>query len=238
MGTLLQVGKYALAVFAGVLLGNGAVWFFNRIPAEWLTEYGEKPSEELSDPYTQRLKSYPWKYVFTMVFVAAGIYMTWEDWRYAVPALAAMWLLLEMSVSDIKYMIVPDQFIMLLAVTGLGFLPFAGGWKMMLLGAALGFGVTGFAALLGKVIYKETAVGAGDIKLFASLGFVTGLDGMIIIFILTALISAGHLIWRMIRHKVKKGDSVPMVPYIAIAAGIYMIFLSGRSDLALGILFG
>ena len=43
------------AVGLGVLLGNSAVWFFNRIPGKWLTDYDEEPSEELLHPTQQRI---------------------------------------------------------------------------------------------------------------------------------------------------------------------------------------
>ena len=35
------------AIGAGVILGNGAVYFFNRIPGKWLCDYGQEPDEEL-----------------------------------------------------------------------------------------------------------------------------------------------------------------------------------------------
>jgi hypothetical protein len=39
----------AVAIVLGVILGSGAVYVFNRIPAAWLTDYGEEPSDELKD---------------------------------------------------------------------------------------------------------------------------------------------------------------------------------------------
>ena len=49
---LITLIKCLAAVLAGIFAGNGAVYFFNKMPAAWLTDYGEKPSEELLDPYT------------------------------------------------------------------------------------------------------------------------------------------------------------------------------------------
>ena len=99
----------AVAIVLGVILGSGAVYVFNRIPAAWLTDYGEEPSEELKDTSSQRVKSVPWKYVFTGLFIALGIYMGVRDISIALPVVIALWLLLLMSIADIKYMIVPDQ---------------------------------------------------------------------------------------------------------------------------------
>ena len=61
-----------LAIVAGVLLGNSAVYVFNHLPGRWLTDYGEEPTEELLHPTTQRIKSVPYKYFFTGLFIACG----------------------------------------------------------------------------------------------------------------------------------------------------------------------
>ena len=37
--------------------------------------------------------------------------------------------------------------------------------------------------------------------------------------------SAGHFIWLMLRQKAKLTDERAMVPYIAAAAGFYLVFL-------------
>ena len=75
------------AVVAGVLAGNGAVYFFNKMPGTWLVDYGEEPDEELLHPTVQRVKSTPWKYLFTGFFIVIGIKMAMEDPMFAVPAI-------------------------------------------------------------------------------------------------------------------------------------------------------
>ena len=47
--TLILIIKCLAAILAGIFEGNGAVYIFNHIPAEWLCEYGEKPGDELLD---------------------------------------------------------------------------------------------------------------------------------------------------------------------------------------------
>ena len=218
------------AIVLGVLLGNGAVYFFNKMPGKWLCDYGQETSEELLHPTCQRVKSTPWKYVFTGFFIVAGITMGLQNPLYAFPALIAIWLLLEMSIADIKYMIVPDQLIMLLVLTGLGFIRHhAFGVMDCLLGAAVGFGVLLIIALISKIFYKEPAVGGADIKLFAALGLALGTDGIIAVFVISTFLSAGHFIWLMVRKGAKLTDERPMVPYIAAAATIYLVILHEMS---------
>ena len=220
-----------LAIIAGILLGNSAVYIFNRIPGKWLTDYGEEPTEELLHPTEQRIKSVPWKYAFTGLFTAVGIYMGVRDPYLTAPLLIALWLLLLMSIADIKYMIVPDQLIMLFVLTGLGFLP----PKMAiyhrhaiydsLMGAAAGLVVMLAIALLSFAVYKKWTLGGADIKLMIAVGFLTGLYGVLIVFILYNVLSGLHLGWLLIKGKIRISQSTPMVPYIAMAFGIYFIFI-------------
>lgn len=228
---LVSVIKCLSAVLVGIFAGNGAVYCFNHMPAQWFCDYGEKPTEEMLDTYTQRVKSYPWKFILTMFFVVIDIKLVMDDWQFAVGAVCAIWLLVELSMADLKYRIVPDQLVILLAVSALGFIPYHGSWTDCLWGGLTGFGIMGFTALLGKMTYRRETLGGGDIKLFASLGLISGLTGILIIFALTALISGGHLVWLLVRKKIKKNDTVPMVPYIAIASVIYFVFFWGYEQI-------
>ena len=230
--------KYLIIVLVGILLGNGAVYLFNHMPAEWFCDYGEEPSEELKDPYTQRVKSYPWKYGFSMFFVAVGLYIIRVDILYTVAVLAVLWILLELSISDIKYRIVPDQLILLLAVSAVGLIQFHAGWKDMLYGGCLGIIIMGMTAVIGKAFYRRESVGGGDIKLFGALGLVLGAAGVLFVFAASALISGAHLVILLCTHKIKRKDTIPMVPYISVAAAIYLIFIwQGPAGLYLESLF-
>ena len=212
------------AIGAGVILGNGAVYFFNRIPGKWLCDYGQEPDEELLHPTRQRLRSTPWKYVFTGMFIVIGIWLGMRDPIYCVAVLAAVWLLLELAVADIRYQIVPDQLVLLLVVTGCGFIPFhAGGPLSGLWGALAGFGVMLLIGVLGRLIYRKDTLGGGDIRLFGALGLCCGLEGILEVFDLTTLLSAGRFAYLLLRRRVKITERRPMVPYIALAAGIYLV---------------
>lgn len=231
--TLVILIKCFSAMLAGIIAGNGAVYFFNKIPASWLCDYGQVPNEEMCDTSSQRVKSYPWKYIFSMLFIVIGIKLVIDDVRFAVCAIISIWLLLEMAIADIKYKIVPDQLIILLAVCGIGFVPFHGSVKDCAAGALIGFGIMAMVALVGKLAYKRETLGGGDIKLFASLGIILGPWGILIVYALTALLSGGHFVYLLARKKIKRTDSVAMVPYIAIAASFYMIFMFETPDILL-----
>ncbi len=221
----------AISIICGILLGNSAVYIFNHIPGKWLTDYDEEPSEELLHPTTQRVKSVPFKYIFTGVFIALSIYMGIKDPSLAFPVVISIWLLLIMSIADIKYMIVPDQFIMLLVLTGVSFLPA----RMAvyhrhavydsLIGAAAGLVLMLVIALLSRALYKKWVLGGADIKLFTAIGFLTGFYGVLIIFVSSTLLSGLHLGYQLLRGKAHLKETRPMVPYIAIAFAIYFLFI-------------
>jgi len=219
------LAKIIIAVAIGVLQGNGAVYFFNKMPGQWLCDYGETPNEELLNPSTQRIKSHPWKYLFSMGFVILNIKLFVDDWQFALAASAALWLLLELSLADRKYSIVPDQLVILLAVTAVGVIPFHGSWKPPLFGALIGFGIMTFIALAGKLAYKRETLGGGDIKLFSVLGLIAGPYGILFIFAATTIISATCFAYLIAKKRVKITDSLPMVPYIAVATAVYLVFL-------------
>lgn len=218
----------ACAVAAGVFEGNGAVYCFNRMPAGWLCDYGQKPPKELTDPYTQRIRSMPWKYIFTMLFIVLNIRLVTEDPVFALAASAAIWVLLELSIADIKYRIVPDQLLIMLAVTGMGMISYQSSWRDAAFGAVAGFGIMGAVALLGRAIYRSEAVGGGDIKLVAVLGFLCGTSGIIVVFAVASFLSSAHFVILLVRKKIKKSDHMAMVPYFAFAASAYIVFFWGK----------
>ena len=228
-GKLIEGGivltKVIIAVIIGILEGNGAVYFFNKMPGTWLCDYGETPSDELLNPTTQRIKSSPWKYLFSMGFVILNIKLVMDDWQYAIAASAVLLILLELSLADKKYSIVPDQLVILLCITAIGFIPFHGSWKAQLFGGLIGFGLMTAIALVGKFAYKRESIGGGDIKLFFALGLISGIKGILFIFAATALISAACFAYLLSKKRVKITDSLPMVPYISVAAALYLGFL-------------
>lgn len=198
-------------------------------PESLIDGRGKDSGKDIYRP--QRVKSTPWKYLFSMFFIAIGLYMVQSDWIYTVTALAVSWILIELSIADIKYRIVPDQLVILLVVSAVGFIQYHTGWQDMLAGAALGLGIMAVTALLGRALYKREAVGGGDIRLFAALGLVLGTKGILFVYMISALLSGAHMVFLLAARKIKKNDTIPMVPYIAAAAIIYMVFLWQHIDL-------
>lgn len=216
--------KAAAGIILGTLAGFSIIYIFNKMPASWLCDYGEKPSEELSDPYTQRIKGYPWRWIYAAGFSCLLVRLSFFDVQFAAAALFACWALLIIGLADLKYMIIPDQFVIMLALTAFGFIPFQTSLWQPAAGAAIGGGVMLITSLLGGAVFKKEVMGFGDVKLFASLGLALGAKGTIIVLIGASLCSGIAAGLGLASGKYKKDDVKPLGPYIC-GWGILYIFV-------------
>ena len=216
--------KVAASIIIGTLAGFSAVYIFNKMPASWLCDYNEKPSAELADPHIQRVKGYPWRWIYAAGFSCLLVRLTFFDVQFAAAALFACWALLIIGLADLKYMIIPDQFVIMLALSALGFIPFYDSLWQPAMGAVIGGGVMLLAALLGGAAFKKEVMGFGDVKLFACLGLILGAKGTVIVLIGSALCSGIAAAVGLATGKYKKDDMKPLGPYIC-GWGIIYIFL-------------
>ena len=221
---MLHIIMYAAVVAAGVLLGNGAVFVFNRLPASWLCDYGEVPAEDKL--MRQRINSTPWKALFSVLLTVCGVWLAREDFLYALSVMIVLWILILISISDAKYMIIPDQCVIALAVCSFGFVNYHDKTLDMLYGALLGAGAMLAIALSGKLIAKGDALGFGDVKLMAALGFIAGFRGTALIIAGMSILSAMAFTVLLAMKKVKKNEGKPLAPYISAAALIYFVLVS------------
>lgn len=206
-------------------LGGGAgllvVYAFNRIPAKWLCDYDEEPSKEM---WGVRIKKRPWAPVLAIIFAAASVKLLGLGVLYAIPGLIALWLLLQIAIADKMYLIIPDQHIIALGLSALGFVPFHASFLSPLLGALLGGGSFLLIGLLGQFLYKKEAIGFGDIKLLAVIGLACGLKGMIFILLFTIFASGLVFGLGILAGRIKGKDHQPLGPFICLATGIYILF--------------
>lgn len=217
--------KIFAAILLGILAGHGAVYIFNKIPAKWLCDYGEEPSEELKDPYTQRIKGVPWKWVFSGFFAAGAIRLAIFDWKFALAGLAFSWALLVIAAADQKYGIIPDQFVILAGISAMGFIPYHQTMPQPLWGMLLGGGIMLASAAAGKLAFKKESLGMGDVKLFAAVGLCLGFQGTLTTLALSAISSAVVFSILVLRKKVKRDDTLPLGPYICGAAIFYTVII-------------
>lgn len=219
---IFTLGKSMGAALLAVLAGFSAVAIFNGMPPGWLTDYGETPSEELLDRSKPRINRNPWAYILSVAMSLAFIKFIFIDYRFFACGVVLMWTLAVMSLSDAKYRIVPDQFIILAFISGFGFIPFIDSWQAQLIGLLIGGGIMLLVAVLSKFALKQIAVGGGDIKLFAALGLCLGVKGVVAVMLLTCIIMGIYALFKMGKGELSIKDSLPMVPYIFVSTGLYL----------------
>ncbi len=214
----------AASVAVGFLAGYFAVYAFNKFPAIWFCEYGEKPDKKMLSEEAQRIRSYPWKPALAMIFTVICIKLGIENWQFAIPAIIAIWVIVEIIIADKLYMIIPDQFIILLAVTGFGFIPFYDNFLAPIWGTLLGLAPMILIYLIGKLFFKKEIMGFGDVKLMAALGFLLGPFGIIFTFIVGFISSGAFFGIALLLKKIKIKDEEPLGPFLGIAAILYLVF--------------
>ncbi|MBQ0004345.1 MAG: prepilin peptidase [Clostridiales bacterium] len=231
--------KIGIALALAVIFGNGCVVVFNRVPARWFEDWtGEGDKRRLPDRLLetmengrQRLPSTPWKMGFTAFFVFAGIYLaTKEPLQYLIGAMIVMAVVLEMAVSDALYMVVPDQFMILLCASAVGFIGLHNVWWEPLAGAGVGLALSFAVFGTGRLLFHKDAIGGADIKFYIAIGLVTGVAGVVVIFVMTSMIS---LVLAAVASFRKRGlvgtageaNAVAMLPGAFAATSIYLLFM-------------
>ena len=144
--------------------------------------------------------------------------------QFALAGLLTCWVLLLIGLADLKYGIIPDQFVIMLAVCGLGFLPLQESIWQPLGGLALGGGVMLVCALLGRFAFHREVMGFGDVKLCAALGLGLGLRGMLFALAAASLASGFAAAILLARRKITRDSMLPLGPFLA-GAGIFYVFI-------------
>ena len=128
-------------------------------------------------------------------------------------------LLLGIALTDARAYIIPNEFtwgglvigLVLTAAAGLETLPPA------LLGAVVGFAILWIVGVVGKWVFKEEAMGGGDIKMMAMVGAFVGWQGVLLTIFLGAL--AGTAIFLPLALVGRK-KLVPFGVFLALGAAV------------------
>ncbi|WP_430784804.1 prepilin peptidase [Virgibacillus flavescens] len=147
--------------------------------------------------------------LFALSYIITGLNLE------LITALLLVSMLMIIFVSDIKYMLIPNKVLLF-------FLPFfvvmrflqpLDQWWTSIAGALAGFGITAIIIFASK-----GGMGAGDMKLFAILGFILGLEHILLVFFLSTILGAitGSLL--LLLKLINRKQPIPFGPYIVIAA--------------------
>ncbi len=131
-------------------------------------------------------------------------------------------ILLGIGVTDARHYLIPDEYTWGGLVLGLA-LALAGGvdgFLSAVLGAAVGFGLLFAIAQLGQWVFKEEAMGGGDLKMMAMVGAFVGWKGVLLTVFLGAVL--GSLIF--VPLSLKRKRLVPFGVFLALGAAVTFVF--------------
>jgi leader peptidase (prepilin peptidase)/N-methyltransferase len=131
-------------------------------------------------------------------------------------------LLLGIAVTDARHYLIPDEFSVGGLLLGLALALGGGarGFVDAVIGAALGFGLLYGVAVAGAWLFKEEAMGGGDIKMMAMVGAFVGWQGVLLTLFSGALL--GLLIF--VPFTLRKKRLVPFGVFLALGAALTFAF--------------
>ncbi|MGH7533738.1 MAG: prepilin peptidase, partial [Gemmatimonadales bacterium] len=132
-------------------------------------------------------------------------------------------ILLGIAMTDAREYIIPDEFSIGGLIIGLALhLPDGfGGIGGSILGAVVGFGLLWGVAFVGKKVFKEDAMGGGDVKMMAMVGAFTGWAGVLLTIFLGSVLGVLIFVPPAI---VGKKKLVPFGVFLALGAATTYLF--------------
>jgi leader peptidase (prepilin peptidase) / N-methyltransferase len=165
--------------------GRGLVWYDNIPVISWLLLRAR--CRGCGKPISMQ---YP---LVELATAAIWAYMVWKNGPTLEAVRGAVFgtILLGIAMTDARAYIIPDEFTWGGLVVGLIFSAVIAGLSGLgsaLLGAAIGFGLLWLVGTAGTWLFKEDAMGGGDIKMMAMVGAFIGWQGVLLTLFLGSFI--------------------------------------------------
>ncbi len=155
-----------------------------------------------------------------LLWVAA--YLLWGATVHALAGALFGTILLGIGITDARHYLIPDEYNWAGLAIGLA-VALTGGWQgflQALIGAAAGFALLYAVGVGGKWMFKEEAMGGGDIKMMAMVGSFVGWKGVLLTIFSGALL--GTLIF--VPLSLRKKRLVPFGVFLAVGAAVTFVW--------------
>lgn len=161
---------------------------------------------------------------YPLIELATAVIWAYMGWRHGVTLEALRGavfgtILLGIAMTDAREYIIPNEFTWGGLAIGLLF-SLADGFPQAgsaLIGAAVGFGLLWLVGTVGTWVFKEDAMGGGDIKMMAMVGAFLGWQGVLLTVFLGALL--GSLVFVPLRIA-GRAKLVPFGIFLSVGAAI------------------
>lgn len=232
---------YAAGVLASAAASYASIEVYCRLPSEWLCDYHEIPGPEHLPG--NRCRNRKAAFLLLWIFCAVLHFLTFREKYDSFEMVCREFFLLTWfiilvtaALSDIDYMIIPDQCCaaaLLPAVLRMvwelhpemtaravrsAFFSTAGG-------ALLAGVLMASSMLLGRAAAGAESIGMGDLKLITVCGACIGAvfpetwsDAVLVFFVIAVMINAVRSAALLALRRIKYGDRLPFGPWISAAA--------------------
>lgn len=195
--------------------GEAIAWYDNIPVLSWLILRGR--CRRCREPIS-------WQYPLVELFTATIWMAAAWWWGPTVTALSGALfatILLGIAVTDARHYLIPDEYTLGGLVIGLA-LSLFGGYRGLLdavIGAALGFSLLFVVGVVGRWMFKEEAMGGGDVKMMAMVGAFVGWKGVLLTIFLGALV--GSIVF--VPLTLRKKRLVPFGVFLAVGAVVTLV---------------
>jgi len=133
-------------------------------------------------------------------------------------------LLIGIAVTDARHYLIPDEYNWTGLLIGLGLSRTGGvsGFVESVLGAATGFGLLYAVGLVGGWVFKEEAMGGGDVKMMAMVGAFVGWRGVLLTVFTASAFGSLVYVPLLLLHRRKR--HVPFGVFLAMGAAVTFVF--------------
>ena len=133
-------------------------------------------------------------------------------------------ILIGIAITDARHYLIPDEYNWAGLILGLALsLPDgAQGFQKAVLGSAAGFALLYAVGLVGGWVFKEEAMGGGDVKMMAMVGAFVGWQGVLLTVFAASLFGTLIYVPLLLMHKRKR--HVPFGVFLAMGAAVTFAF--------------
>ena len=213
---------------------NDLAWYDNIPLVSWTVLNGKCRKCKCKIPYRYFLMELVTAVMTTVLF--AKIIITHQPLNFIFPYFIVTCFVITTAVIDFEHFIIPNKTTYTVIILGFitsAFVPEIhgmGNWIGGLIYSLIGFVVAGGAfaifAIVGEKIFKQEALGFGDVKYIAAIGAILGWEGAFYSTLLGSIFGGLFGIYLMIKNRKNEGRTeIPFGPYLA--AGTYLWILYG-----------